>query len=149
MKKKNFITAFLLILAVSFSSCEDRRCISFTHITKCEAGRCYPEGFEKVITSQEEWDYFISPCISPSFEMKIDIDFDRYLVIAVFDKPRPSGNWRMSITRIKEYSNRIEVVVTIGNPKVLNTLGFIHSYHIVKIPATRKDIIFKYNYKTA
>jgi hypothetical protein len=70
---------------------------------------------------------------------EIDIDFNNYIIIAVFLEVKPV-NWLVEITNIMENEDNILVsqedteggFLTIDQP-----------YHIVKIPITDKPIVFE------
>jgi hypothetical protein len=76
--------------------------------------------------------------------IETDIDFSAYQVIAIIDEVKGTGGWTVDITDITEYSDSI--VVTIQNIKTGSfTSVMTQPYHIVKIPASDKEIVFKDN----
>ena len=150
MRKTNKINvlAMLLLLVVSFSSCDKReeknKALSFTTIWKSAFGVGSKQN--KIINSQEEWEDFLMAW--PKWEIdsfsETEIDFDRNQIIIVIDEVHPDTSWSISITRITEYSDNIIVTVQVkthdGNRFYVET----HPYHIVKIPVITKSIEFIY-----
>ena len=107
------------------------------------------EGITKqnlVIRTQEEWDNLLNAMnsvnnVSDSFA-ETEIDFNSYLVIAVFDEVRGNSGCSINIAHIIEYIDSIVVDVhiatTISGYDVMN-----QPYYIVKIPVTNKNIVFE------
>jgi hypothetical protein len=113
-------------------------------------GELHPEGFtdpnivkSMVIISVDEWNTLKTAMDDKNNTLpEIDVDFSAYRVIAIFDKIHGSGGWSIDITGIVEDSDKIVVSVT-----HLKTGGFTavitQPYHIVKIPASDKKIVFQ------
>lgn len=71
-----------------------------------------------------------------------DIDFNRYQVIAVFDKVYGNGGYSIDITNIKE--NESNLIIKVENLNKGGLLSIItQPYHIVKIKKTDKNIVFE------
>lgn len=69
------------------------------------------------------------------------IDFNNFIVLAVFDKPYSNGGHSIDITNIIEFETNI--VVTVEKLQTGNTSSSgTQPYHIVKIPITTKPIVF-------
>ena len=156
MEESKKYRTILLILAGIFASCTKN-----TDNETCEHFVCIAQGVHSnhngnvsqnfIIRTQEEWENLKTTMLNKlSFrEFKIDsesdIDFDKYQIIAVFDKERTNGGWIIKVTFITEHSDRIVVTVKayylgwLIAPKVMT-----QPYHIVKIPVTTKRIDFKY-----
>jgi hypothetical protein len=106
------------------------------------------EGFtipNRVITSVEEWNELKAAMRDRVYGLdtfdETDIDFSAYQVIALFDEIRGSSGWSIDITGIVEYSDKI--VVSVTNLKTGNaTCVVTQPYHIVRIPASSKEIVF-------
>jgi hypothetical protein len=99
-----------------------------------------------IITSAEEWENLLNDmdkahAYPPLTET--EIDFGRYQILAVFDKMHLSGGWTIDITSITEESDRI--TVTVENLRKGNALNNLtQPFHIVKIPVSEKEIIFRH-----
>jgi len=147
MKESFFkVTVIVLLLAGSFSSCKEKeKCEPFVLIGQDSlSGR---EGIPQqdiVITTQEEWEDLKITMINTENFRETEIDFEEFQIIAVFDKVRPSGSWKIAITCTTEYSDSITVTVHTIAPKGHDFSVEVQPYHIVKIPVTKKSIEFKY-----
>jgi hypothetical protein len=76
--------------------------------------------------------------------VEIEIDFNVYQAIAVFDNIHGNGGWSIDVTDVTEYSDKI--VVSISNLKKGDiTSRVTQPFHIVKIPASNKEIVFEHN----
>ena len=101
-----------------------------------------------VIRTQQEWDNLLNAMnsvnnVSGNFA-ETEIDFNSYIVIAVFDEIRGNSGCSINIAHIIEYIDSIVVdvhnVTTTSGYDVMN-----QPYYIVKIPATNKNIVFGCN----
>jgi hypothetical protein len=105
------------------------------------------EGIAKqdlVITSQSEWDNLKNRMnnVSDNFT-ETEIDFTKYIVLAVFDEIKGNGGWSIDITDITEFADSI--LVTVDNLKTGNETRVItQPFHIVKISAASKKIVFRH-----
>jgi len=156
--KKNFklIPALLLIFYLaSFSGCGINPPTQFPReITPVLVvqGELYGNGQEGiaeqnlVIKMQNEWNSLLESMnsvndVCESFT-ETEIDFNNYLVIAVFDEVRGSSGCSISIKSITEYKDSIIVdvqkVVTVNGADVMN-----QPFYIAKIPVTNKSVVFK------
>ena len=73
-----------------------------------------------------------------------EVDFTKYLLIAIFDEVRLNGGWSIDITDITEYDD--SVVINIENLKTGNLTSVItQPYCIAKVSVSEKRIIFKDN----
>lgn len=72
-----------------------------------------------------------------------DIDFTKYSVIAVFDKVQNSGGNSIEVVKITESENQIKVFVETTSPDGMATSVMTQPFHIVKIPATDKEVVFE------
>ncbi|GHT48378.1 hypothetical protein AGMMS49965_26550 [Bacteroidia bacterium] len=163
---KKFIVLLLFISSIGISGCgenssEKEKITSLKkksekHIIPVQIGQgdlYYGSGREVipqqgiVIKTQSQWDNLKHAMdevnnTSNSFLEK-EIDFNNYQIIAVFDEVKGNGGWSIDITDIAEYFNTI--VVTVKNLKTGDLTSVItQPYHIVKIPASSKEIIFKH-----
>ena len=69
------------------------------------------------------------------------IDFDNFIIIAVIDSVRPNSGYTISIDKVQEQKNniQIDIVYQQGNTgyNVMN-----QPFYIIKIPKYNKEIIF-------
>jgi hypothetical protein len=101
-----------------------------------------------VIKNKSDWESLIIKMnaynnTSSTFIEK-DIDFSRFIIIAVIDQVKGSGGWTIDITDIAENSENITVSLKNlhkGNATSVMTQPF----QIVKIPIANKEIIFDKN----
>jgi len=98
-----------------------------------------------VITNVTDWNSFKAAMgyAVNNFTEK-EIDFSQYEVIVVIDQMRSNGCWDMNITRVTEYANYIDITVTIKMPGIGSMCPqvIVQPYHIIKIPASNKNIAF-------
>ncbi len=98
-----------------------------------------------VITSQQEW---ISMFEKIWFEQTAGtplIDFNKHMLIAVFQGEYPTGGYSIEITKIIETKNNLEVFVkeAYPGPRCIVTEAFTRPYHIVKVQRSDKEVVFK------
>ncbi len=98
-----------------------------------------------VITSENQWETLknqmnsVNPVTDGFTETQFD--FAESILIAVFDEVRENGGHSIDITDVDENSDIVHITVT----KLLNgnmTAVMTQPYHIIRIPATDKEIIF-------
>jgi hypothetical protein len=162
-----------VVISGSFLSCKEKEgeCVSFIEIGRgyLDGAISYPcERFEilteltdediakltipkqeRVINTQDEWDDLCAilecrpPWVTRDYT-EIEIDFNKYQVIAVFDEVR-QNTWNMKIDCIYDCSDKLIVVIQIIRPKSYGStnFGYWQRFHIVKIPITQKTIEFK------
>ncbi len=71
-----------------------------------------------------------------------NVDFDRYQIIAVFDKVYGNPTNQVNISSIVENSNNFIVTVQIiYQPSIASVMD--QKFHIVKIPKSNKPVIFQ------
>jgi hypothetical protein len=148
---KQFI---LFLLCAYFISCEKEKNIDFITVGKGDVSVCLYEqgmdlGVERIIKTDAEWEMLKSKmnnkynCLDNCLFEK-DIDFSKEQLIVIIDKVLSGSSWTVDITDIKEYNNKI--VVDISNMNEGNLLAVVRQpFHIVKIPISRKKIIFNDN----
>lgn len=145
---------FVLVLAVLLQGCSSDATQASQAIDAVLIGQgnLYGNGAENipkqniVIRNQSDWNALKQKMdtrnpVSNSFS-ETAIDFDAFQIIAVFDEIKGSGGHSIDITGIVENDDRI--VVTIQN---LNSGGatsvMTQPYHIVKIPKSKKQVVFR------
>jgi hypothetical protein len=140
----------ILLVGILFflNSCSDDNSkttlITFTEIGKGTLGG--KEKIEKanmVINNENDWQKLITKMnstnkVSNSFS-ETDINFNSYLIIAVFLEVKNNG-WSVEITNIIENDN--DLVVSTNETEFANSV-ITQAFCIVKIPTTKKTIIFK------
>lgn len=74
-----------------------------------------------------------------------EADFAREIVIASFQGLKSTGGHSIEIAKITEMQNSVEVLVrkVSPGPNCIVTQAFTSPYHIVKIPRTDKEIVFR------
>ncbi len=93
-----------------------------------------------VVTNNEEWENMKSEVrFSYRQSSDLEVDFDAYQVIAVFN----AGGWTINIADITEYPDSI--VVTVQNTAIESKTAYSNyqAYHVVKIPASNKKVVFQ------
>jgi hypothetical protein len=94
------------------------------------------------ITTKEKWDSLKIEMNRIACFTETEIDFSMYLVISVFDVIHGNGGWTIDVIDVIEYSNKIEV--SVSNLKKGNlTTVITHPFHIIKIPVSNKEIVFR------
>lgn len=149
---KNIILT-LVIALLSCNSNDDNRYnnIVFSLIGQGQLHGNGVENIEKsnlIIENTTAWDNLINKMntvntVSENFN-ETEIDFSQYMVIAVFDEIYNNGGHSIDIIKIME--NEVEIIVTVD--KLLNgdvSTVITQPYHIIKIPLSKKSIIFEEN----
>jgi len=147
---------FLLVVCLICISCTETntrypRVITSILIAQSELYGNGQEGITKqnlVIRTQEEWDDLLNAMnsvnnVSNSFA-ETEIDFNSFMVIAVFDEVRGNSGCSINISNIIEYIDKIvvdvHIVTTTSGADVMN-----QPYYIVKIPVIYNNIVFDSN----
>ncbi|MDR0436766.1 MAG: protease complex subunit PrcB family protein [Bacteroidales bacterium] len=143
------LTAILLILVVILVSCKkEEKCMSFVTIAQGSLNVDVEEVSLQqgiVIKTQKEWEDLETIMDGMVNFSETEIDFDKYQIIAVFDKVRYSGIWSIDVISITEHSNKIVVKARAyslsgsTSPTVIS-----RPYHIVKMPISSKEIELRY-----
>jgi len=149
MKQIIFIFSILFVFVSCNSDDSDNKSSNVTY-SEILKGDIYngkdsnPKG-NLVIKDQTTWNDVLSKMnlILPANMIFPDtnIDFTKYQVIAVFDQVRNYGGYSIDITKITETRNRIIVKVKQLKPGGIATV-ITQPYHIVKIPASNKKVVF-------
>ena len=72
-----------------------------------------------------------------------EIDFEKEIVIALFLGQRSSGGYTISISKIVETKDEIQVYTQNTEPDGPATTVMTQPFYFCKIPATEKTIVFK------
>jgi len=118
--------------------------IEFEHIEKYSGYENVPPQ-NYVIKDTVEWNAFLST-LNPSgnlarFLPNYSIDFSTHQILAVFDEIRNDGVWGIEISNIVEQA--CHIVVTYHTWKKISKYGGWQAYHLVKIPASNKQVVFQ------
>jgi len=147
---------FLLAICLTCVSCMETNTRYPRVITPVliAQGELYGNGQESitkqnlVIRTQEEWDNLLNAMnsvnnVSNSFA-ETEIDFNSFMVIAVFDEVRGNSGCSINISNIIEYIDKIivdvHIVTATSGADVMN-----QPFYIVKIPVIYNNIVFDYN----
>lgn len=145
---------FLLLIIFNFFSCTEEefndypRSIEAILIGQNSLYGSGSEGIHKsnqIITNELDWQNLILQMdsnnnVSSNFS-ETTIDFDEFIIIAIFDQTRGSGGNSIFITQIKEYERNI--VVSIESLQNGINAVITQPFYIAKIPKSDKQIIFE------
>ena len=100
-----------------------------------------------VIRDSETWNELLQKMnsvngVSDSFT-ETDIDFTKYMVVAVFDKVENTGGYSIQIEKVLDVGKEIKVIIYKTSPGGFTTQVITQPFHIVKIPASSKRVIFE------
>lgn len=80
--------------------------------------------------------------VTPGFS-ETDIDFSEFIILAAFDKVQGYGGVSIEITKLSENEKEVKFSAKTHSPGGVATTVMNQAFHIVKIPATKKRILFK------
>ena len=145
--KTTLILLMTLLLATGCTKDEhkDPQTIRFTEIGKGYLSGNGDEGIEKsnlVIKTKTEWETLMqkmntSGNVTDNFT-ETDIDFNTYMVIAVFLDLKPTA-WEVDIIKIIEGQNNITVY---KSQQQFDATVIAQPYCIIKISPTNKEVVF-------
>lgn len=72
-----------------------------------------------------------------------EVNFNEYYLIACFDATRPTGGFSLEIKDVSTTLKRLEVLIERQTPKGEATSVLSQPYHIIRIPLTDKEILFR------
>jgi len=149
MKTKIYLLLVLaLLITISCSRNDENSAeqpISFVEIGKAALYGAGAEGIPQsnmLIANNTDWQNLMNQMntvnnVTDTFT-ETNIDFNTYMVIAVFLEVKGSG-WEVTITDIVENANDITVSI---EDKAFETSVMTQPYHIVKIPIIDKPVVF-------
>jgi len=152
MKNLYFFLLAICLICISCTETNTRYPRVITPVLIAQ-GELYGNGQESitkqnlVIRTQEEWDNLLNAMnsvnnVSNSFA-ETEIDFNSYMVIAVFDEIRGNSGCSINISNIIEYIDKIvvdvHIVTATSGADVMN-----QPFYIVKIPVIY-NIVFEFN----
>ena len=125
--------------------------ISFTTIAQSSLYGNGKEGIEAglyTIKDQKSWKEFLAKMNKVNDEsLKFSttrIDFDKQMVVAVFDRVLGAGGVKINIDKIIETPEKVQVVVTHKRPQGgFATMVMNQPYHIVVLPKIDKEFEMK------
>lgn len=146
MKTTTLILSFFLIVSCNKDINKDNEFqsspITYTEIRKSYSGyeeEIIPQS-NLVITNQTDWQNLMTKMDTSGFS-ETNIDFENYLVIAVFWPFETTCGNRFGIVNIIENENSISVSTEIYNYGSNDVP--CQPFHIVKIPKSDKTIVFE------
>lgn len=148
LMKNSVIILFLSFIALSCdsndSSDAQMTAIDFLQIEKGDLGGKGLEGISQsnwTISNNSDWQSLLTKIDSiNSFSsgfVEVDIDFDQFMVFAVFLDVKPSI-WFVEVGSVVENSNTIYISI---DEMETGLEAISQPFHIIKIPATDKSII--------
>jgi hypothetical protein len=100
----------------------------------------------RVIRNAEDWNALKTQMntVNPETDTFSEtiIDFSQFEILAVFDEVKNSGGHAIAITSIVENTNAIVATVDHISPGEVGTAVMTQPYHIVKMPASAKPVVF-------
>lgn len=145
---------FILCISLSLWSCNDDDLniseIKYSSIAQGNLSGNSEEGISQsnlVIKTTDAWNNLMAQMDSvndntTSNFTETDIDFEQYQIIAVFDHIYGNGGHSIEITSVIKEKNKIIVKIErLQNGD--DTLVMTQPFHIVKIPKSDLEIIFK------
>lgn len=100
-----------------------------------------------IIESEFVWNALISRMNQVNNESQnfteTDIDFNKFVILAVFEDVMSSGGYSVRIEELIETNDAIEVLVERESPTGIVTHAITQPFYISKIERPNKDIVFK------
>ena len=150
MKKLLFLMAVVLLVGCTDVITDIQSILVLS--TKIGAGNFYGKGKENipgqnlVIYNSLAWTELIGKMNLVNNETRnfteTNIDFSKFMVLAIFDEVKGSGGYSINITDILENQDNLTVTVQQTTPTGNAYAVMTQPYCIVKIPITAKQIIF-------
>ena len=100
-----------------------------------------------VIQNNAEWELLVSKMNAINQELNNfaiqEIDFEKYTVIALFDRVQNTGGYSIKIMDIQDAPENLIVLINKVTPDEMATSVMTQPYFIVRIPKTEKGVVFK------
>ena len=146
------IITLIVLFALNCKSTENQSKIANNDLVLIAKGNLYGSGSEgiekqsKVIKTKSDWNNLMAKMnaennVSNTFS-ETDIDFSKYLIIAVFDAIKSSGGHSLELN-LKTNSDKIIVEIIRNAPKGMATTVVTQPYYIAKMPKSDKPIQFE------
>lgn len=142
----------VVCLLVSLFSCHSYKDIDVS-LNVMAKGNLHGDGREGIsaqntmITSAEKWDKLKTKLkINRALVQKLDtisIDFDKQMVIALFDKQRRTGGHQIFIGESLQGPKEIVFTVKTTHPDGVASMVMTQPFYLATIPKTDKPISFK------
>ncbi|WBX75204.1 protease complex subunit PrcB family protein [Tenacibaculum ovolyticum] len=97
----------------------------------------------KVITSDNEWQYFLSTLNIDKNNIPV-VDFSKSTLIVLIDKVRNTGGFDIGVEKISIQERKLIINVKHAGPKPTDmvTMAIEQPFQVIKINKTNKEIIF-------
>ena len=97
----------------------------------------------KVITSDNEWQYFLSTLNIDKNNIPV-VDFSKSTLIVLIDKVRNTGGFDIGVEKISIQERKLIINVKNAGPKPTDmvTMAIEQPFQVIKINKTNKEIIF-------
>ncbi len=156
---KTLIKSLVVVLAMTACSTDDSRVtgnqnnIIATDPVLIGKGDLFGNGDEQipqqnlVINNDAEWQALklqmnsVNPCTNSFTET--EVDFSQWTILATFDQIRSNGGHSIEIVEINESAEQINVAIETSAEGEVATTVMTQPFHIVKIPATNKPVVFE------
>lgn len=150
---KKYLLLFVCLIFSIISSCSDnedtiesKTSVTIHQIGKGNLMEDYVPQQNMVITNSTQWTQLLNDLdnvnnVSDGFT-ETNIDFNQYMVIAVFDQVYNNGGHSVDIITVDD--NPQNIVVDVEKLLTGNVTSVVtQPYHIVKIPKIAKPVIFQ------
>jgi hypothetical protein len=114
-----------------------------------EQGQCCQHFSSGYLTVRNEADWLklwseLNASANPTATLP-SIDFEKEMVVGAFLGMKSTGGYSVSITKVLETEKCLEVYVSLHKPSpgAMVTQALTQPYHIVKLPATSKEVTYK------
>ncbi len=146
--KKLFIIGLFLFAVTACNKVDDAE-LNLSLIHQSELYGAGDENISEgnmVIEKEQEWQDLLEKIDAVNNESEdfaeTEIDFKKFMVIACFDKVRPSSGYSVEITNTEIKSKEVVFTLTKGSPEGLAATVITQPYYIAKFPKTNKEITF-------
>jgi len=146
---KNLVYICLAIVMFSCNSAKNNENITLNLISKGNLHGNGAEGIEEqqtVIDNQQDWNTLFEKINSnekSAATSSIDINFEKQMLLAIFDQQRTTGGHAISIVESVEAKNKITFKYTITHPDGVATMAMTQPFYLATISKTDKEIVFE------
>lgn len=140
---------FTIFFSILLASCPNGNQENQEKMNSLYKGTLHGNGigkFEKenlVIKSEKEWQAFLLKA-DASNQFNDLVEFSKSIIVVVIDAQKNTGGFSIEISKIKEEKSKLLINIESKGPKPTDmvTMSLTQPIHIVKIPKTKKDIVF-------
>ncbi len=146
--KKLFIIGLSVFAVMACNKVDDTE----LNLNLIHKGELYGAGDEDIseenmiIEKEHEWEDLLEKIDAVNNESEnfteTKIDFKEFIVIACFDKVRPSSGYSVEITNTEIKSKEVVFTLTKGSPEGMAATVITQPYYLAKFPKTNKEITF-------